>query len=318
MPNPNTSPRTAVIGAGPAGLACAQLLRQAGHDPVVFEKSRGIGGRMATRRRDGVQFDHGAQGIVATTEAGAAWLDAAGQAGHAAQWPGGAALTGTAPWVGTPGMSALCRPLAEGLDIRFSTEVTGAERHAGGWRLQSADRVEVFDRVAVAIPAPQVLRIFGGMDSVSGPLADVVMAPCWALMAAFDAPVDAPPVIKDADPFELILRDSDKPGRPGGECWVAHATAEWTRANLELDRDEVRDRLLAALAERLGPLPPVRIAMAHRWRFAQTERALGQEVLAPEDGLFIGGDWTRGALAEDACLSGQAMARALLASLGAG
>ncbi|HIP78813.1 MAG TPA: FAD-binding protein, partial [Kiloniellaceae bacterium] len=44
------APRIAVIGAGLAGLLCARRLQDAGLHPVVFEKSRGLGGRLATRR----------------------------------------------------------------------------------------------------------------------------------------------------------------------------------------------------------------------------------------------------------------------------
>src|SRR4028118_2371524 len=49
----------AVIGAGMAGLSCAQRLRQAGYSVAVVEKSRGAGGRVATRRVQGPRAAHG-------------------------------------------------------------------------------------------------------------------------------------------------------------------------------------------------------------------------------------------------------------------
>ena len=39
-----TGKRIAIVGSGPAGLACAQQLARAGHSPTVFEKSDRIGG----------------------------------------------------------------------------------------------------------------------------------------------------------------------------------------------------------------------------------------------------------------------------------
>ncbi|HEY3696022.1 glutamate synthase subunit beta [Phenylobacterium sp.] len=45
QPSPRgTGKRVAVVGSGPAGLACAQQLARAGHSPTVFEKSDRIGG----------------------------------------------------------------------------------------------------------------------------------------------------------------------------------------------------------------------------------------------------------------------------------
>jgi glutamate synthase (NADPH/NADH) small chain len=39
-----TGKRVAVVGSGPAGLACAQQLGRAGHDVVLFEKNDRVGG----------------------------------------------------------------------------------------------------------------------------------------------------------------------------------------------------------------------------------------------------------------------------------
>ena len=57
--------KIAIIGAGIAGLACARNLAQAGVQAVVFDKGRGIGGRVATRRAGNLRFDHGAPYVVA-------------------------------------------------------------------------------------------------------------------------------------------------------------------------------------------------------------------------------------------------------------
>jgi glutamate synthase (NADPH/NADH) small chain len=43
-PATKTGRRVAIVGSGPAGLACAQQLARAGHDVVVFEKNDRVGG----------------------------------------------------------------------------------------------------------------------------------------------------------------------------------------------------------------------------------------------------------------------------------
>lgn len=55
--------RLIVVGAGLSGLAVARTLATIAPSISIHmvEKSRGLGGRVATRRRDGVTFDHGAQ-----------------------------------------------------------------------------------------------------------------------------------------------------------------------------------------------------------------------------------------------------------------
>src|SRR3954471_13002263 len=77
VPQHKTGKRVAVIGSGPAGLACAQQLARAGHRVVLFEKADRIGGllrygipdfkrerhlidrRMAQMSAEGVEFRPG-------------------------------------------------------------------------------------------------------------------------------------------------------------------------------------------------------------------------------------------------------------------
>ena len=54
-----------VVGGGIAGLTAARALRASDQSVLVLEKSRGFGGRAATRRWEEMPFDHGAQFFTA-------------------------------------------------------------------------------------------------------------------------------------------------------------------------------------------------------------------------------------------------------------
>ncbi len=114
--------RIAVIGAGLAGLTAARTLSKAAHEVTVFDKSRGLGGRLATRRTEAGGIDHGAP-----------WLNAGGDFADVLSGlaEAGAAARHDDAWVGLPGMSGLVRPLADGLDIRTGGRGLGARRRGG-------------------------------------------------------------------------------------------------------------------------------------------------------------------------------------------
>ena len=318
------SPRIAIIGAGMAGIACARALQDAGFRPIVFDKGRGPGGRLATRRLDGdIRFDHGAQYVTAHGAAFRAALSAVIKAGAAARWRP-SATPGIDPaaedWIaGTPGMSALVKPLAAELDLRVTCEVTAVEREAAGWRIRTAANASVdrFDLVVSTVPAPQARQLFGAERDVAEALDGVTMAPCWALMLVFTGPVAGLPDVlqNDAETLSWLSRNNSRPGSNAAkECWVAHATPNWSNRHLELEREPVAALLVDAVQHMLGnAMPRVEQAFAHRWRYARTVKALGRPCLASHDNtLFLGGDWALGARVECAFDSGRAIAQAII------
>lgn len=296
---------TLVIGAGLCGLIVAAGIAADGAPVTVLDKSRGLGGRLATRRAGDWRFDHGAQYVRPKSPGFAALLDRLG----AADWP---ALPGAR--IGVPGMSALVKSLADGLDVRTGAPVAGLTRADGAWIATGADGAALARaaRLVLAVPAPQAAALLPG-DLLGAQAGAVPMNPCWTVMAAFDARPDLPDAARDGDAtLGWIARDGGKPAR-SGETWVAQASAAWSRTNLDLSREAAAAALLDLLRARAGgTLPGVLHADAHRWLYAQTPRPLGQGCLAdPARGLVIAGDWCLGPRAEDAFRSGQAALSAL-------
>ncbi len=338
----------AVVGAGLAGIACARLLRDAGHTVEIFEKSRGIGGRLATRRieldADGqdrhvshaghsISFDHGAQYFTARDSDFLEYVTHCVQSGYVARWPRHVAChtpqtgwqsqgVGAPPrYVGVDEMSNLVRPLLSDLPVHLNHRVAALERDGGGWRLRdSADHLSHrFDAVVLAIPAPQAQAL--ARDHAATLAIDcgkIEMSPCWSLMALTTAlPIEFDAAFIQSGPLAWLAHNSSKPGRavPEGQMsWVAHATPSWTQHHLGTPTETVATLLARELAALLGdPDLPFLFATAHRWLYA---KAVPQSVpINWHDAslqLAICGDFTHGDRIESAFISGRASAREVL------
>jgi len=310
---------TAILGSGIAGLACARRLVEAGHIPVIVDKGRGIGGRVATRRLNvagkDLGFDHGAQYFTVYDPGLSAFMESV--QGSVAHWDDG---SGQARMVGCPGMTNLPKAIAQGFIVRQQTEVRAVSRVGSRWALETGSETFLPRRLVVTIPGPQALRLLGHLDPGIARIADVEMAPCLTLMAAFepDEPRPFKSRLSDTDALSWIAQDSTKPGRSSSvTTWVAQASSEWSRAHLEEKPETIAPRMLSLLAETIGARANGAIcAVAHRWRYARVVKPLGQPFLRAKDGLlWVGGDWCLGARVEAAWLSGDAIGRDLLKTI---
>ena len=146
MPEPLS---VAVIGAGIAGVACAATLRDRGLRVSVFDKSRGIGGRMATRRVPPWQWDHGMQYMVGDDPEFQRLLQSL------PTWANASAE----PWyVGKPSQNQLVKDLARGIDLSLQTRVVNvAQNEDNRWVVEAEDSALglPYDAIAIATPAPQ-------------------------------------------------------------------------------------------------------------------------------------------------------------------
>lgn len=306
--------RIAIIGAGMAGLVCADRLRALGAAVTVFEKSGDIGGRLASRRRQGASWNHGAPAVHAREAAFAEFLReliSGGSARALADRDGEA-------FVGQPDMREMLRPLAKRLDIHCSMRVERLCRSGSGWRLALAGGPAApgpFDVVLATQPAPQIAQLLGDSRlGVPAGLDRVTMLPCWTLLLGFAEAVDCLGEVSAGTVFEQAMRQGPAGGSTLPDRWVLQTAQPWTDVNLELDKHAAERELMDALRALVGDLPPVVYRAAHRWRYALVQKALGiSHLWLPELGLGCAGDWCLGGDAESAFLSGSALARAVSA-----
>jgi len=297
-----------------AGATAARRLAEAGQPLRVFDKGRGVGGRMATQRSDAMQFDHGAQFMRAHGTVFAARLADWERRGIVAPW------AGAGRWVGVPDMIAPVRDLLVGIPVASGTTITGIRRDGASWHLTDGAGADhgPFTALAITFPAPQTVALLATAGIILPDIERAAYAPCWSVMVAVDRAPAEVLIEPHEGPIGLMALDSSKPGRPPGFRLTVHAKPDWSRIHLEEPREAIVSTLTQAAAACLGT--PLRFsdAEAHRWRFAQVETMLGKPCQY-DPGLRLGaaGDWCLGPRIEAAHDSGLALAEAILADLGA-
>ena len=254
-----TQLRVAVVGAGLAGLACAEVCGAHAALVTLFDKGRSPGGRLATRRMPSHAFDLGAQYFTARGPGFAERVRSWVSAGVCGLWRArivalSDATTAFRPvdgtlerFVGQPGMSALARQLAAPLDVRSSHRVErivqdgprlrlfGSIGAAGETLRPASDGASgerdlgAFDRVAVCLPSRQAAALVTlASPALAARAASVEMEPCiavgWVASAA-----DTPAL--RALPFDgaFIGRDGAKVRAPStfsALTWVARDSSK--------------------------------------------------------------------------------------------
>jgi len=325
-PNSSTLPTVAVIGAGISGLACARAL--APHANVrVFDKSRGVGGRLSTRYAGDYEFDHGAQYFTAGDPGFQALVTAASAAGVLAPWDCRALYLkasgverdrGGQRYVGTPRMNAFPKWLAEGLAIETGRRVASVFENT--LHFEDGSTEAGFSAVVAAIPAPQAERILPTSFAHRAALETADLAPCFALMVGLDSDTDIDvDTLRIADlPIDWIAVNSHKPGRPDtATTLMIHASAEWSRAHVETDRAWIEAQLLDIASDLLFiDLRRAPHTALHRWLYSSVATSAGDLSLwDASNRLGVCGDWCPGGRVEGAWLSGMDLADRIRLSL---
>lgn len=317
----------AIVGAGTAGAAAAYRLRNADVDVTVFEKSRGVSGRAATRRKHGCVYDHGANYVKAdskrVTELVTETLPTDGLVDiDKPVWTfdrDGNVEPGTrqddSKWTYTDGITQLAKRLfaQTDIDIEFETRVGGLERIAGKWRLvdDDGDPLGVFDRVLLTPPAPQTVSLLEATDwddtRVDTLLTAVDAVPyrtIYSVILHYPFAVEYPwyaLVNTDRDhDVGWLSREELKPGHvsDGETLFVVQMSPGWSAKRYDDPPVEVKRDVAALVAKLLDDERFVEPDWTDRqgWRYALPDAGADRDVVraAEPAGLYVAGDWVEG------------------------
>ena len=310
--------RIIVVGAGLSGLTAARQLASRGHNVSVFDKGRGVGGRLATRRAGNAVFDHGAQFFTVRSSEFQTQVDTWLTAGVVREWCRGFdSDDGHARYVGATGMTALAKDLASGLDVRTNTLVFSLTQNDAGWTVTTDDGVaHPADAVILTAPLPQSFSLlFSAGVEMPEDLRTIDYDRTLGLLVTLSPghahTVPASGGIQNADSIFSFIGNNSSKGISEATALTFHAHPEWSREHFELPTDQIGAELLTAAQPWIG-----RSIVVHRevkkWRFATPQRVWPDPCWVHDSGsLVLAGDAFAGPKVEGAYLSGLAAAAAL-------
>jgi renalase len=314
--------RVAIVGGGVSGLACGRRLFRLGHEVIVFERSKEVGGRCATHRIGDYLFDTGATSIAPRGKAiEAAMLTELDTSDlvrverpiyvHKSLRvePGDPLHNMPDRFTYRSGNQKLAHLLGEGLDVRFENVVERYSVKDGLFHLHIATPTGLaeensFDALVIAIPAPEAQAIVMGSGD-SRPIDFVRYRPCLSLMMGFAAIPEHTPYHALVEPEQthpltwLSLESVKSPDRAPAGCtaMVAQLSPAYSRLHYGSADQIILSATLDHLVRLYGSgLAKPEVWDIKRWRYSLPENIAmfgsanprGSKMVLAGDGLLGG------------------------------
>jgi predicted NAD/FAD-dependent oxidoreductase len=269
----------------------------------LIEKSRGVGGRCATRRVHGQPVDHGIAFYHGGDPGFIEALEDVDESDRIEGWPRRIVGHGRScqPRAFDPrerriafasGVNAFPKRLASGLEIRCDAKVTGMAVEGRLIRLETSPGVPVdAPTVVLAIPAPQALALlprdlvgYTELAPLRNLLAMVGSVPCLTVLAGYSPEVEPPAwdiwYPEESDIIRLISHDSSKRRDDVHRVLVLQGLPAWSKDRFHEPDTAWSAEMLGDAAHLLGDWAchPV-WTQSHRWRYAMISH--GDEFVRP-------------------------------------
>lgn len=265
-----TKTSVAIIGAGMCGLSIGAQLQADAIEHLIIEKSRGVGGRMATRRDGEAVYDHGAAFYADTDAEPLLWHSRWSAHQQSKLW----FSEGSRRHVcGRNGMTALAKDLAQDQKIILGEKITRLQMTSTGVLLQSeSERVFEAEKIVLTSPLPQSLDLLKTSGLAYPDVLNLIRYN-QALVGLFE-------IQKTVDLFDFqFLRPEDSTiftiannqakGISTSLALTVVMSSAWSEFHFSDEEPEVLRRIEAELKRVLATDVQVLKSQLKKWRYSQ-------------------------------------------------
>lgn len=309
--------KIAVIGAGMAGLTATKMLSQKGFSVDVFDKGRGVGGRMSSRRTEWGYLDHGCQYFTVQDPLFQEFLREYDSLmsvweGRFFTWLDGHFQPITeekSRYLPTRRMNNLCRQMASDANVSLQTRIMSLSRQQEQWILtdEESNCYGGYDWVIVTPPPLQTYDLIKNHTHIAEEIGAIEMYPCYSLMLVISEDLDFgfEGVQLEHPVLGWIAVNSSKPKREKPFSLVIQSNFIWAENHLECDRTLMAEIMKKETKEVLScHFQGILYESLHLWRYALPKNVNPQRYyLDEENKLAICGDWCLSGKVESAFLS---------------
>ncbi|MCU4927043.1 FAD-dependent oxidoreductase [Halobacteria archaeon AArc-dxtr1] len=318
-----------IVGAGAAGSAIAFALATEAPDTsvTVIEKSGGVCGRAATRRRGAVTYDYGANYLKDADERVVELVTETGDAAGLEDIEEPVYTfdeTGTVSpgddrddhkWSYQQGLTQIAKRLFARTDaaVHRRTRAETLVREGTEWSVIDTDgeRWGPFDALVLTPPAPQTADLVSdaewdspSRETLAAAVGAVEYQPIWTAVLGYPFTLDVPyyALVNTDKNHEVgwLSREECKPGHvPDGESvLIVQASPEWSADRYDDPPAENVAQLASHAVELVGDdrLREPAWTDHQGWRYALPDGAADSAALeaGTDAGLYLAGDWVAG------------------------
>lgn len=296
-----------IVGAGLTGLTLAHdLIKESSDSKIqILEKSKGCGGRMATRRIDDLKFDHGAQ-FIKRSNVSLRWIKLWATAEVTQRFPAESIDAVCA----TSGLTRLAKVLAGGLNVSYDSKVTTLNFKGDRWILRSEDESTTATKnVILTCPLPQSLEILESSGvSFDGVLSQIRYSKALVILIESDfSLLQLNPNYEEKISSEIFSVCSQQAkGNATMPAWTVTMSAAWSQDNFDLPELQILEKA-CELIRTQRPNIIIKKAYLKKWKYCAPLETWPKLFENPAQGLYLAGDAFGGPSLLGALRSSQAL-----------